>query len=97
VSRKVGGTAVESYRGLQRQMEGTSKAWDDLKRTVGEEIFSAKVARGERLRAGAQSHGRHLQEPSPGMKDVWNSIPDGVRDLGRGVRHDHQGDRQQRR
>jgi hypothetical protein len=39
---RAGGTAQESYRGLARQIQGTAKAWDELLRTMGNEVFSAK-------------------------------------------------------
>jgi hypothetical protein len=41
VERHVRGTAVASYRGLERQIEGTKKAYDDLLKSVGSRLFSA--------------------------------------------------------
>jgi hypothetical protein len=41
VARRVGGTAVGAYRGLELQLGSTEKSWLKFKQTVGEEIFSA--------------------------------------------------------
>lgn len=42
IEGKVGGTAVEAYRGLERQIGGTKKAWDDLLKAMGKTIFDDK-------------------------------------------------------
>ncbi|MBL0142664.1 MAG: phage tail length tape measure family protein [Betaproteobacteria bacterium] len=39
---RVGGAAVNAYRGLERQIEGTNKAWDDLLKAMGERVFDAQ-------------------------------------------------------
>lgn len=42
VEGRVGGAATNAYRGLERQIEGTKKAYDDLLKAVGGQIFEAK-------------------------------------------------------
>lgn len=39
---RVGGAAVNSYRGLERQITGTKNAWDDLLRAMGNRVFDAQ-------------------------------------------------------
>jgi hypothetical protein len=81
VSRKVGGTAVDSYRGLQKQMEGTKKAWDDLTRTVGEEIFNAKSREVSVFESSLRDMADHFKSRMAIIKDAWNSLPAPVRAL----------------
>jgi hypothetical protein len=43
VGSRVGGVATESYRGLEKQLDGTAKAFQHLKEAAGTEIFSANT------------------------------------------------------
>lgn len=42
VAGRVEGAATNAYRGLERQIEGTKKAYDDLLKAIGSEVFEAK-------------------------------------------------------
>jgi hypothetical protein len=75
VASRVGGVAVESYRGLQRQLEGTRKAWDDLKRTVGDEIFSAKSKEASVFETQLRSMADNFKSRLGMMRDAWNELP----------------------
>lgn len=81
VARRVGGVAVDSYRGLERQLAGTSKAWDDLKRTVGEEIFNAKSREVSVFEGTLRSMAENFATRVGLMKDAWNGLPAGLRAL----------------
>jgi hypothetical protein len=98
VQRRVGGTAQESYRGLTRQIEGTKKAWDDLLRTMGNEIFSAKSKEASIFEVRAESHGGDLQvaragdegrvELHPARHDDFHGHQRGCHEGGHALRHD---------
>jgi hypothetical protein len=81
VASRVGGVAVESYRGLQRQLEGTRKAWDDLKRTVGDEIFSAKSKEASVFETQLRSMADNFKSRLGMMRDAWNELPEGLRNF----------------
>lgn len=42
VAGRVEGAATNAYRGLERQIEGTKKAYDDLLKAIGGQLFEAK-------------------------------------------------------
>jgi hypothetical protein len=81
VERRVGGTAQESYRGLTRQMEGTKKAWDDLLRAMGEEIFNAKSKEASIFETQLRSMADNFKSRMGIIKEAWNSLPAAVRAL----------------
>lgn len=79
VERRVGGTAQESYRGLTRQIEGTKKAWDDLLRAMGEEIFNAKSKEASFFETTLRTMTENFKTRMGIMRDAWNSLPAGLR------------------
>jgi hypothetical protein len=58
VEGRVGGVAERAYVGLNRQLEGTKKAWDDLLKAMGNKIFDAQATEAgyfERVLLGIQN------------------------------------------
>jgi hypothetical protein len=76
LSRTVGGTAQDSYRGLTRQVEGTKKAWDEFLRAMGTEIFSAKSREASVFEDALNHMSDTFRSRVQAMKDVANSVPD---------------------
>lgn len=74
VASRVSGAAVNSYKGLERQLDGTGKAWKRLKEAVGEEIFSAKSREASVFEQALDHMTETFRSRVQAMKDAWNGL-----------------------
>lgn len=74
IERRVGGTATETYAGLTRKIEGTSKAWNDLLKTMGAEIFNAKSREASVFETALTHMAETFKTRIGAMKEAFSSL-----------------------